>query len=132
MPVTAADPGIFVVGPNSLGAVLHLDNTLVTAEKPAAAGEILQVFCTGLGEVSNPPPTGQPAVGDPLSQMPVFPSATVGGLASAVLFGGLAPNFVGLYQVNMIVAEGVQPGTHELIIIAPNAVASNAVLVAIQ
>jgi uncharacterized protein (TIGR03437 family) len=48
------------------------------------------------------------------------------------LFGGLAPNLVGLYQVNIIVAEGTQSGIQPLVITTQNSVASNSVPLAIQ
>jgi uncharacterized protein (TIGR03437 family) len=41
-----------------------VDNTtgaIITASNPATAGEILQLYCNGLGPVSNQPPSGDPA-----------------------------------------------------------------------
>ncbi len=46
-------------------------------------------------------------------------------------FSGLAPGFVGLYQVNVQVPSGVPPGTQEVEIII-NGVASNTITLAVQ
>ena len=39
-----------------------------------------------------------------------YPTATVGGVAAFVGFAGLAPGFIGLYQVNVQVPQGVAAG----------------------
>jgi uncharacterized protein (TIGR03437 family) len=36
---------------------------------------------------------------------------TVGGVPATVVFGGLTPGYVGLYQVNAIMPAGVAPGS---------------------
>jgi uncharacterized protein (TIGR03437 family) len=41
-------------------AVLHADFTLVTKDKPALPGETVQVYLTGLGDVTPANPDGQP------------------------------------------------------------------------
>ena len=56
---------------------------------------------TGIGDVSNPPPTGAPALGSPLATANLTPTVTVGGAPAQVFFAGLAPFFVGLGQVNI-------------------------------
>jgi adhesin/invasin len=35
----------------------------------------------------------------------------MGGFNAPVTFSGLAPGFVGLYQVNVVVPSGLQPGS---------------------
>ena len=73
-------------------------------------GEFVSIFCTGLGAVSNTPATGNEAAADPLSETLVLPTVTVGGVEAPVSFSGLAPGFVGLYQVNVEIPEGVASG----------------------
>ena len=52
VPVLAAHPGIFLVGNN--GAILHgSDNSLVGPSSPAAKGEVVMIYLTGLGTVTN-------------------------------------------------------------------------------
>ncbi len=87
-------PGIFTISGDGqgAGAILHAsDFSLVTASNPARIGEIVSIYCTGLGPVTNPPDNGAPAFGDPLSVTTAPPSATVGGRPATVNFSGLAP-----------------------------------------
>ena len=87
-------PGIFAVAHAS-------DGSLVSNDKPAAAGEILVVYCTGLGPVNPVVPTGQPAPLDKLISTLAGPGITVGAQTADILFAGLTPGFAGLYQVNL-------------------------------
>ena len=76
--------------------------------------------------------TGAPAPSDPPSQVVVLVTVTIGGLPAAVDFAGLAPGFVGLYQVNARVPEGVAPGSDVPVVITQEGVPSNTVTIAVQ
>jgi uncharacterized protein (TIGR03437 family) len=76
-----------------------------------APGEPVIVYAIGLGPVENPPPDGVPAGYSPVS---TAVSATVGGEPAEVLWAGLAPGYVGLYQVNMRVPARARLGVQEL------------------
>ena len=54
VPVAATSPGIFTIDQSGSGggAILHADYSLVNAAKPAAAGETVLVYLTGLGTVT--------------------------------------------------------------------------------
>jgi uncharacterized protein (TIGR03437 family) len=93
-------PGIFVITHNA-------DNTVVTSAKPAVPGEYLRVYCTGLGTVTNQPSTGAAAPLSPLSYTAQNSTVTIEGLSAYVQYSGLAPDFVGLYQVNVQVPANV-------------------------
>ena len=56
----------------------------------------------------------------------------IGGIVAAVIFGGLAPRFVGLYQVNVQVPGGVPSGPEQPVEIIINGVSSNIVTVSIS
>ena len=77
---------------------------------PATGGSVLQIFCTGLGPVSNQPATGTPAYSDPLSYTAATPTVTIGGWDASVLFAGLVPGSIGMYQVNAVVPPNVSAG----------------------
>ena len=81
------------------------DGALITATNPANPGDVLILFLTGLGGVSNAPPTGAAAAASPLAQARVTPVVTVGGEGTQVFFAGLAPFFVGLGQINIQLPE---------------------------
>lgn len=90
---------------------LHPGGTpaLNTASNPASAGDALEIYCTGLGPVSPSVIAGTPASSTTLSYTGNTVTATVGGKNAQVLFAGLAPGYVGLYQVNVTVPAGIRP-----------------------
>lgn len=82
--------------------VNHLDGTLVTPDSPAKAGEVLTLYATGAGVLKNAPQDGQPAPAAPgLATTPVNPTVTVGKVAATVMFSGLTPGLVGVWQINV-------------------------------
>jgi uncharacterized protein (TIGR03437 family) len=56
---------------------------------------------------------------------------TMGGVNATVSFSGLAPGFVGLYQVNAKVPAGLASGNHPVVINVGGS-SSNSVLLPIQ
>ena len=68
--------------------------------RPARIGETLEIFAAGLGSVSNRPATGAASPTAPLSETLETPTVIVDVEPARVLFSGLTPGFVGLYQVN--------------------------------
>lgn len=86
---TAADP-----------IIVHLDNSLVTPDKPANPGEFVIVYATGVGNLNHMPVTGAASPSSPLSAAVDLPSVTVGGAPASVAFAGLTPGMVGLVQIN--------------------------------
>jgi uncharacterized protein (TIGR03437 family) len=93
--------------------------TALLCGQPAQAGDVIQLFVTGLGKATpggdpngSPLPTGTvaPANGSPLYQTVLAPKVTIGGVSAQILFSGIAPGFAGLYQINLQVPTGVAPG----------------------
>jgi len=128
-------PAIFAMNAegSGQGAILDESNQLVDANNPARPGStILQIFCTGLGAVSNPPPTGSPASLTQLSFTNVTPQVTVSGVPADVLFSGLAPGYVGLYQVNARVPAGIGATNAAPVMILMQGSPSNTVTVAVE
>ncbi len=88
---------------------------LVTNDDPARPGEIVHIYLTGLGPVTPAQPDGVPAPLDPLATTDAPVSVkVVSGIAqydqnqwqiATVLFAGLVPGTVGLYQVDMAVPD---------------------------
>lgn len=114
-------PGIFSVGLG--GAILDEAYRLVDEDNPAVPGSTAQVFCTGLGPVTNQPKTGQAATG--LSWTIAAPTVSVGGIQAQVTFAGLTPGTVGLYQVNVVVPQVTGPVPVNIVI---GGISSNSVM----
>ena len=83
---------------------------LADATARASAGEALVILAVGLGAVSPSLTAGTGAPSSPPSNTAVPVTVTIGGVPAPVLFAGLTPGFVGLYQVNATMPGGVMPG----------------------
>jgi uncharacterized protein (TIGR03437 family) len=114
--VAAVSPGIFMVNQaTNAGAVLHAaDYSLVTSNSPAQPGEYLLIYCTGLGAVVTPVASGAMAPSAPPDQTINTPTVSIGGLLAIVSYSGLAPGFVGLYQVNVQAPLNLPAGNQSL------------------
>jgi uncharacterized protein (TIGR03437 family) len=107
--VAAAAPGIFEYGEQQ-GIITDAMGNLIGPGNPAHAGDVVVIYCAGLGLVA-------PAVGDgavtpngPPSQTQNAATVTMGGQNAVVQFAGLTPAFSGLYQINAVVPQGIAPG----------------------
>ena len=56
---------------------------------------------------------------------------TIGNVQADVIFSGLAPGYVGLYQVNALVPAGVTAGSAVPVVISMEGIASNSVTIAV-
>ena len=133
--LAAARPGIFTTNQQGTGqgAILDVQGRLVDTTSPAVAGEVVQVFCTGLGATEPRVTSGKPApAAEPLARVVVPVEAQVGGQPATVHFAGLAPGFVGLYQVNVEIPADVKPGEAVPLLLLQNGVPSNTVTIAVQ
>jgi uncharacterized protein (TIGR03437 family) len=110
--IAAAQPGIFTTNQQGTGqgVIVNLNNVVVDGNAPAAAGDVVVIYCTGLGQVSPTVAAGQPTPLSPYFQTVNPVTVTIGGKNAGVLFAGLTPQYAGLYQVNVTVPAGVTPG----------------------
>jgi hypothetical protein len=96
-------PDVLVPGPTLVsvsgdgrgqGAIFHAGTTHVAApEDPAAAGENLDIYCTGLSVDSA-----------------IRPQVAIGGRSAAVQVVSQAPGVAGVNQVRVRVPPGIEPG----------------------
>jgi uncharacterized protein (TIGR03437 family) len=101
-------------------ALLHADYSAVSAASPAQPGEWLVVYLAGMGAVTPPVASGAPAgdgVSAPLNRTTASVQVLVGGEPAEVAYAGLAPNWVGLYQVNFRTPAGAAPGDATLVVV---------------
>jgi uncharacterized protein (TIGR03437 family) len=103
--IAVASPGVFTITSDGKGNAIavHADFRLVrkiTGEN-AQADETIILFCTGLGAVDNFSSAGTVAPSSPLASTVQKPTVSMDGRPAQVTFSGLAPGFIGLYQINL-------------------------------
>jgi len=140
--VAAVSPGIFAVNQQGTGqgAILIANTATIAAPngsvpgreaRPANRQEFISIFCTGLGDVTNRPPSGEAPSGNELSVTRQTPTVTIGGIEVSPSFSGLS-SFVGLYQVNVQVPSNAATGDAVEVRITIGGNSSNTVTMAIQ
>jgi uncharacterized protein (TIGR03437 family) len=96
VPVAAVSPGIFVDPATNLGAV-------------RVVGGFVEIYATGLGPV-------HPASG--FQQTDLTPQVFIGSIrAPDITYSGLAPGWLGLYQVNARIPEDTPSGEQPLALV---------------
>jgi uncharacterized protein (TIGR03437 family) len=96
------------------------------ASRAARAGDILELYATGLGATASPVPVNEaPDRAYPVADLSRV-RVSVGGRAADVLFAGVT--LAGVYQVNIRVPAGVAAGDAELTLTVGDAAAQAAVL----
>ena len=119
VPLAPTSPGVFsFIQQQSLFAaiVTHADGTLVTIEQPAAPGETVVIYVTGLGELDPPVATGaaNPGLGGESIARATDPQVLVlfNRALAQTFFAGGTPGFAGLYQINATIPVDVPAGTN--------------------
>ena len=96
-------------------SAIHQDfGRLVTPEDPARIGETLHLYMAGLGPVSPQFPMNRIAPLSPLSRTTSALSLTARpsfapAIEAPIVFAGLAPGLIGLYQLSFVVPAGLPP-----------------------
>ena len=147
--IAAASPGLFTSNQSGTGqaAALNQDNTINGPNNPAAVGSTVVLYGTGQGQVSPAVPDGTAAPVLPLSQTVAVPTSNgttclnsqpsmcvaVGGTGfGAIQYSGLAPGFVGLWQINVTIPAGTPPGNAVPVRVIINGTPSNTVTIAVR
>lgn len=123
-------PGVFTnpVGGLGYAAALHANYSLIGPNSPAAIGETISVFVTGLGTVFPSVADGSAGPSSPLSTTTNTIQAYVDGVEATVSYAGLAPGFAGLYQINLTIPSGVSSGDVALDVSGPDSYTSEAAI----
>jgi uncharacterized protein (TIGR03437 family) len=109
-----ASSGIFTLSDGTPAIEHSADYSLVTPSNPAHPGEVILVYATGFGEVSPAVASGVPATGpapvvEPCGDIVAFAPTGPDSLGS-ILYTGLMPGFVGLYQLNIQLSSTLPAG----------------------
>ena len=134
--VAAAEPAIFTADASGKGQgdifiyVSAAEQVLSSPARPAKAGDILIIYCAGLGSVD--PPIDAGFVVDRLIRTVTPIGLTIGGMQAQVLFSGLTGGLTGLYQVNAMMPDGVIPGDAVPVVLTMGSISSPPVSMAVR
>ncbi|MDW8129357.1 MAG: hypothetical protein RMI94_02335 [Bryobacterales bacterium] len=114
-----ASPGLFTADASGSGqlAALNEDNTRNSASNAARRGSIIQLFATGAGFIPGAPPDGD-TPGGRLIHTPERPRVFIGTdfvPDDHILYSGLAPGLIGVWQINVRIPDRVAPGNAVLL-----------------
>jgi uncharacterized protein (TIGR03437 family) len=107
VPLATFSPGIFAVTDG-------VNNAVISAANPAIRGGSIVIYANGLGAVDATQSSGDPSSATALTRTNTAPTVTLGGSPATLLFSGLTPGSVGLYQVNVAVPSAAPTGTQPL------------------
>jgi uncharacterized protein (TIGR03437 family) len=141
LPMARVSPGLFSTNQQGTGqGAIRIANSATIAapvgafsdSHPVQAGDVIEIYCEGLGAVSPAATEGVAAKSSPLQTTTVQPTVTIGGQQAQVTFSGLAPGSAGLYQVNVTIPTGVTAGNAAPVVLTIAGVQSNTVTIAVQ
>jgi uncharacterized protein (TIGR03437 family) len=131
-------PGVFAADGSGKGqiAALNQDYTPNSSSNPIARGNVLQVYGTGVGFIPGAPNDGSAVA--TATPSPQTATAYINGIQCPVQYSGLAPELVGVWQINISISQNVVPTSSapghisELIVFQNGTPASSAALYGIQ
>jgi uncharacterized protein (TIGR03437 family) len=146
--IASASPGLFTTSQDGRGqaAAVNHDGRINTTANPVQRGAILTLYGTGQGQVSPPVLDAMATPVSPLSSTVTVPTTdgracvvsqpamciAIGSTFGEVQYSGLAPGFVGLWQVNVKIPTDAPTGNAIPLRILINGTPSNVVEVAIR
>jgi uncharacterized protein (TIGR03437 family) len=136
--LVSSQPGVFTQSQNGKGTaallIVHADGSWVVAGNgnSAKAGDTLEIYCAGLGDVTPRAVAGDPTPPSPLSWVIDPVTVTVGGVTVPTSFSGLAPGFTGLYQVNATLPAGIAPSQQAPLVLSQGGRSGGSATVPVQ
>jgi uncharacterized protein (TIGR03437 family) len=127
--LSTASPGLFTIGGTGSGEVAAInvvDGTINSKTNPVARGAYITLYGTGQGFVANAPADGTAGTG-PIPTA-VNPQILLGGAflpATDIQYSGLAPDLVGVWQINFQIPMATTPGNTVPIIVVMNSIPSD-------
>lgn len=102
-------PGLFTLNASGSGPLIaqNQDGSLNGTSHPAKAGTTITFYGTGEGVIAGAPPDGTPPTG--ALSTAITPTVVINGVYATVQYSGVAPGFIGLWQLNVVVPANVPP-----------------------
>lgn len=131
IPIAHYSPSFFHYTDSGQSVALAFDEkgVLVGSANAVAQGHYFTTYANGLGLLNGQPASGDPAPTSPLATTAVTPTISIGGQSAQVLFSGLTPGFVGLYQLNVVVPQGISTGLQPMVLTIGGVTASTQIQV---
>lgn len=85
----------------------------VTPSNPIRQNDELTIYLTGMGKVNPEIPAGVPAPGNPAPSVLTQPVVDIGGKGLEVVFAGLVPDQIGVYEIQVKVPWGTPKGLNQ-------------------
>lgn len=102
---------------------------LIDRTNPARPGDYVVIYLVGMGMTNPMVPSGSPA---PrwfrLAECVFKPEVRLDGRAAEIVFAGLTPDFVGLYQINFRVPQDARAGDLKLVVVQEGVSSNEAIL----
>jgi uncharacterized protein (TIGR03437 family) len=99
------------IATNADGSVVGpVSGIIGIASHPATAGDTITLYASGLGPLDQPPPADGAGSSDMVRNTTTPLTVMMGGVPAQVTTSILSPQFVGVYQVNVVVPSGVTVG----------------------
>ncbi len=126
--MTPVSPGLFTLNSSGSGQIsaLNEDNTINGPGNPLTRGHIIQLYGTGQGAVSGAPADGMEDTG--LAPTAVLPQIQIGGITvppANILYSGLAPTLIGVWQIDVIVPTTVTAGYSVPVVVTLSSIPSS-------
>jgi uncharacterized protein (TIGR03437 family) len=133
--ITRNAPGVFTQQNDQqlpLALALHADGTVVNFQSPAALGEQVTIYATGLGPYDHPAVDGFPAAGiDPYNLLdPIAVNTDTTSLKPD--WAGAAPGMVGVAQIKLTITSDMPSSSNVNLIVQVNSKVSAQVVLPTQ
>jgi len=104
-------PSVFRTSTGVATIIRDVDGQYITNNTPIHLNDYLTIYLTGMGGTTPSVAPGAGAPSNPLAVATLQPTITIGGSSIFVLWAGLAPKQVGVYQINALVPfHGIPTG----------------------
>lgn len=122
-----AAPGLFASGKYAIAT--DASYALKTASKP---GDVITLWAAGLGPTTPNAPAGQLTPADQLYSVTNPLTVLIGNIGSQVIGAALSPGFAALYQISVVVPDGLDSGDKQIILQSGSAQSPTGVYLNVQ